>query len=336
VGGIAHDGATELTPSGDDPEGAADLGRVLRQLVRRARETSGRSLTCRELARQTGYGHSTINNWLEGRSLPSADRLDDLLAALGATPREQRMLATVRDQVEERRRSPSALATVPDEQGVLDAARDEIGEPAPLPGTVPQGRSRFPAQRALLRALAVASLLAAASAAAFVLLASHASGQDPRSMAPATAGRQPAIRGTGQDPPAPGKPWKGKIAFSLLYLTDNRPLSDQGPRPDLVLGISDSPDARYSTLWAESWAGRSAREVVWTGTGNPGFSDCLALTSADAGVRLKLRAGMAPLRICVATNSGQVALLSDVRPSEIVNGHVRQVTGRIEIWTKKG
>lgn len=63
-------------------------------------------MTCRELADITGYGRSSINNWLQGRSLPSADRLGDLLIALGATRHEQHVLATRRDEIEERRADP--------------------------------------------------------------------------------------------------------------------------------------------------------------------------------------------------------------------------------------
>jgi transcriptional regulator with XRE-family HTH domain len=96
-------GGTEPGPDGDAPRTAEDLGRALRQLVRRAREISGRKLTSRELASQTGYSRSAISNWLGGRAVPAADRLDDLLTALGATPGEQRMLATARDGIEEGR-----------------------------------------------------------------------------------------------------------------------------------------------------------------------------------------------------------------------------------------
>lgn len=86
-------------------EAMADLGARLRELQRRARRASGRRLTCRELAERTGYGRTSISNWLQGRSLPTADRLDDLLIALEATRSEQRALATARDLIEERRKA---------------------------------------------------------------------------------------------------------------------------------------------------------------------------------------------------------------------------------------
>ncbi|HEV2376521.1 MAG TPA: tetratricopeptide repeat protein [Streptosporangiaceae bacterium] len=104
----------------------AELGAALRWLVRRARRTTGRKLTCRELAELMGYGHSSVGNWLGGKSLPSADRLGDLLVALGASSVEQRALATARDQIEERRRAPAGgaqpLAGLP-AQPVVSAPR---------------------------------------------------------------------------------------------------------------------------------------------------------------------------------------------------------------------
>src|SRR5579859_165432 len=106
-------GRPPFSPAADrieDIETAEALGRALRRLLRRTRDTTGRKVTCRKLAGETGYGHSSINNWLEGRSLPAADRLEDILIALGATPAEQRALATARDAIEERRRMSLARA----------------------------------------------------------------------------------------------------------------------------------------------------------------------------------------------------------------------------------
>jgi tetratricopeptide (TPR) repeat protein/transcriptional regulator with XRE-family HTH domain len=109
---VHHGALAELgTAVGD----LGDLGRALRQLVRRARQTTGRRLTCRELADETGYSRSAINNWLEGRSLPSADRLGDLLVALGAADSEQRVLATARDDIEECRHVASGSRSAPPE-----------------------------------------------------------------------------------------------------------------------------------------------------------------------------------------------------------------------------
>jgi tetratricopeptide (TPR) repeat protein/transcriptional regulator with XRE-family HTH domain len=96
--------------AGGGIETIADLGRALRSLQRRARDKTGRSVTCRKLADETGYAPSSISNWLSGRSLPSADRLGDILLSLGATRAEQRALATARDAIEERRQAPSASA----------------------------------------------------------------------------------------------------------------------------------------------------------------------------------------------------------------------------------
>jgi tetratricopeptide (TPR) repeat protein/transcriptional regulator with XRE-family HTH domain len=107
------DSCGEASPGTAVIDSVPELGRTLRLLLRRARGTTGRKLTCRELADQTGYSHSAINNWLEGRSLPSADRLGDLLIALHATDPEQRALGTARDQIEERHRASMRAAAPP-------------------------------------------------------------------------------------------------------------------------------------------------------------------------------------------------------------------------------
>jgi tetratricopeptide (TPR) repeat protein/transcriptional regulator with XRE-family HTH domain len=127
-----HGAAGALDTSAEDLGG---LGRALRELVRRARQTTGRRLTCRELAGQTGYGRTAINNWLEGRSLPSADRLGDLLVALGATDDEQRALATARDEIEERRRGAA---------GSRPAPSAAAGPPPHLPAGPPEVRYSLP------------------------------------------------------------------------------------------------------------------------------------------------------------------------------------------------
>lgn len=83
----------------------ADLARVLRQLRRReARRQGGAVPTYRELAAATGWSHGIIGEYLGGRVLPPTDRFDVLVQLLGATPAEQRALATARDRVEEQRR----------------------------------------------------------------------------------------------------------------------------------------------------------------------------------------------------------------------------------------
>jgi tetratricopeptide (TPR) repeat protein len=81
-----------------------DFGRALRRLRERARRKTGRKLTCRELAKLTGYSRSAISNWLGGKRLAAADCLGDLLVVLDATAAEQQVLATARDDIEERRR----------------------------------------------------------------------------------------------------------------------------------------------------------------------------------------------------------------------------------------
>jgi transcriptional regulator with XRE-family HTH domain len=84
----------------------AELGTVLRQLRRRhARQRNDSPLTVRELASRSGYATGAISQYLSGKILPPIDRFDVLLRLLGASPAEQRALATARDRVEERRRT---------------------------------------------------------------------------------------------------------------------------------------------------------------------------------------------------------------------------------------
>ena len=110
------------------PRTVQELGLALRQLRQRAKRSASGKFTFRELAKLTNYSHGAINNWFRGLSLPSADGLGDVLSVLGATPAEQRMLATARDAIEEDRHwrpgSPSASAA-PD-------LRAEAGQPPML------------------------------------------------------------------------------------------------------------------------------------------------------------------------------------------------------------
>ena len=113
MGSTVKDGVQGLEFDLEAVQDAGELGTALRRLLRRARQSTGRRLTCRELSEETGYSRSAVNNWLEGRSLPSADGLDDLLLALNATRREQQLLATARDLIEDRRRATARAAHDP-------------------------------------------------------------------------------------------------------------------------------------------------------------------------------------------------------------------------------
>jgi transcriptional regulator with XRE-family HTH domain len=149
-------GRTRFSQAADAMENietADDLGRSLRRLLRRARDRTGRKVTCRKLAAETGYGHSSINNWLEGRSLPAADRLGDVLVALGATPAEQRALATARDAIEERRRMPPAR---PSFRGL--AAAGQTRPPRQLPWANPRFTGRESEIKALIGLLSPPAL----------------------------------------------------------------------------------------------------------------------------------------------------------------------------------
>ncbi|MGX6601009.1 ATP-binding protein [Micromonosporaceae bacterium Da 78-11] len=89
-----------------------DLGRLLRELRRRQARLAGeRRLSYRELAERTGWSHGIVGEYFTGRVLPPTDRFDTLIRLLGATPAEQGALATVRDRLEEQRRSPTTAVT---------------------------------------------------------------------------------------------------------------------------------------------------------------------------------------------------------------------------------
>lgn len=82
-----------------------DLAKLLRQLRRRqAHQRRDSELTYRELTVRTGWSIGTIAGYFTGRTLPPTDRFDILVGLLDATPAEQRILATLRDNVAERRR----------------------------------------------------------------------------------------------------------------------------------------------------------------------------------------------------------------------------------------
>jgi hypothetical protein len=83
----------------------AELAKLLRQLRRRqAHQRRDAELTYRELTARTGWSIGTVAGYFTGRTLPPTDRFDILIGLLDATPAEQRILATMRDNVAERRR----------------------------------------------------------------------------------------------------------------------------------------------------------------------------------------------------------------------------------------
>jgi tetratricopeptide (TPR) repeat protein len=83
-----------------------DLAALLRHLRRRqARQRGDRELTYREIAARTGWSVGLVSGYFTGAILPPTDRFDVLVALLGASRMEQGAYATVRDRVEELRRT---------------------------------------------------------------------------------------------------------------------------------------------------------------------------------------------------------------------------------------
>lgn len=86
----------------------SDLAGALRMLRRRhGWQHPGGPLTYRELAAKLGSSHGIIGEYLTGNVLPPVDRFDALVSLLGATPAERGLLATARDEIEDRRRTCS-------------------------------------------------------------------------------------------------------------------------------------------------------------------------------------------------------------------------------------
>lgn len=107
---MADDDPSTLVADAGNVETLADLARLLRRLRRReARRRESRELTYRQLAAMTGWSHGIIGEYFTAIALPPTDRFDVLIQLLGATPAEQRALATARDRVEERRRDDGPM-----------------------------------------------------------------------------------------------------------------------------------------------------------------------------------------------------------------------------------
>lgn len=132
----------------DSPAAAAatvrtleELAALLRDLRRRhARSRHDSTLTYRELAARTGWSQTAIAEYFTARTLPPTDRLDALLKVLGATPTEQRALATARDRVEEtnrRARSRRTARTSPASRRRGTATSPARPDPEPTPRQLP-------------------------------------------------------------------------------------------------------------------------------------------------------------------------------------------------------
>jgi len=99
------DAFAELARAAATASTLPELGALLRLLRRRhGRSYPGGPLTYRELAVKLGSSHGIIGEYLAGNVLPPVDRLDALVIILGGTPAERRVLADLRDGIEDARR----------------------------------------------------------------------------------------------------------------------------------------------------------------------------------------------------------------------------------------
>lgn len=96
-----------------------DLAEVLRALHRRHASGTQQKLTHKQIASRTGYAVGTINNYLKGRTLPSSERLGDLLTVFEVTGAERTALLSARDRVDDRR---AGAAQVPSHEYDSDSA----------------------------------------------------------------------------------------------------------------------------------------------------------------------------------------------------------------------
>ncbi|HEY7429332.1 MAG TPA: tetratricopeptide repeat protein [Streptosporangiaceae bacterium] len=192
-------------------ESLPDLALLLRQLRRRDARRRGRpEVTYRELAAKAGWSHATIGEYFTGKALPPTDRFDILIRLLGATPGEQRIFATARDKVEERRRrlaqasqrAGPGLSPGPRPTGPAD------GRARPVPRQLPPAMRHFAGRAPELAAL--------------TSLADHATGegrQKDRQAAAAVPG--PAATGAGGPgavggPAGPGQAGADSVVIAVI------------------------------------------------------------------------------------------------------------------------
>jgi transcriptional regulator with XRE-family HTH domain len=97
----------DLRPTAAAATNLSDLAGLLRLLRRRhGRRHPGGPLTYRELARKLGSSHGIIGEYLTGHVLPPVDRLDALVVIFGGSLAERRLLADLRDDIQDARRRP--------------------------------------------------------------------------------------------------------------------------------------------------------------------------------------------------------------------------------------
>lgn len=92
-----------------------ELGHALESLRRQhARETGHGKLSLREIAERTKCGsHTTVSNYLKGKTLPSAEALDRILNLFGAADEQCQVLRTARQALEEEPPPAQSLRPTP-------------------------------------------------------------------------------------------------------------------------------------------------------------------------------------------------------------------------------
>lgn len=118
-GAAAAQGHPDLL-GGIDPSVAPTVTEFGRILKRALRESNGQRVTTGALARHAGISPSSMYAYLAGSTLPAADVLDDILASVPISADRRGELATLRDRVDDGRRTtrpeaPAPRAGLPDQ-----------------------------------------------------------------------------------------------------------------------------------------------------------------------------------------------------------------------------
>ncbi|MGY4719011.1 helix-turn-helix domain-containing protein [Naumannella huperziae] len=72
-----------------------------------------RGHSVRRLAKESGWGRSTVHDWLSGTRVPSAEQVDDLLEAAEVPPQARSEVHRLRDEASSQAGSPGSAAAAP-------------------------------------------------------------------------------------------------------------------------------------------------------------------------------------------------------------------------------
>jgi transcriptional regulator with XRE-family HTH domain len=166
---VSPDVSREVSPAVSPRADDSPVSAFTRDL--RALRLAAGQVPYAELAKQTGFGRSTLHDVFSGRRLPSLDLLLAVVPVLGGDTDEwrERWIATRSDPL-----PPSAVAVA-----VASASPDPVTDPA---GPGENAGHRVSRRRPLLAGLVVLGVLLAGGAAVFAATADHPGTPDCRSV----------------------------------------------------------------------------------------------------------------------------------------------------------